>query len=171
MNDLTTITRNAVAGLLAALVATSAAYALWLGAPLLNSTVGDVFATDIPVVRLSHPPVSSPGAPIDYAADVAASRNLVMDPKPVPALPTATPAAHLSRVRAAAPVAKAPAADKKRTATATVVPKVAASKSDASTLVQTKHREGSSGEHRTLAESHRSLGTEHRAESLQTEEH
>ena len=175
MNDLKTITRNAAAGLLTALVATGAAYALWLGAPLLNSTVGDVFATDIPVVRLSHPPVSSPSTPIDYAAVVAASRNLVMNPKPVPPLPPVAMAAPPSPVRTAAPVAKppfahAPVAVKTRTATALVVQKVAASKSDASTAVQPKHREGSSGEHATSADGHRSAGTAHSGESSQSEE-
>jgi hypothetical protein len=183
MNDLNTIGRNAMAGLLTALVATSAAYALWLGAPLLNSTVGAVFATDIPVVRLSHPPVSPAGTPIDYSAVVAASRNLVMNPKAVPQLPAAAPAAHLVRVRTATPAASAPRsaqapvaanaplAAKKSKATSPPVQRVAASRSEASTAVQNRQRDGSSGEHRTSADSHRGAGTQHHSEASQSQEH
>jgi hypothetical protein len=73
MEHIKTVTGNAAAGIFAAIVLTGAAYALWLGAPLLNSTVDHVFASDIPVIRLGHAPVELPAVPADYSAGAARS--------------------------------------------------------------------------------------------------
>lgn len=118
MIDPKTMKSNTAVGLLTGALLIGAACALWLGAPLLSATVNGVFASDIPVVRLSHPQIATHGARLNYFAVVATSRKLAVAPKLVLASRSAQPVVYLSRARAVLPVAKARVATQQRTATA-----------------------------------------------------
>ena len=173
-----TMTSNAAAGLLTAALLAGAACALWLGAPLLNVTVNDVFESDIPVVRLSHPQIAASGVRLEYSAVVAPSRKLALTPKSVPA-PASPPAIRLSRIRTVSTVAKVPVAARKRTSTPVVVSRTAAAlvtqaavKVDAAATHQPRIQKHSSGNRTTATDRHRHAanaahrGTSRRREAL-----
>jgi outer membrane biosynthesis protein TonB len=164
MEHIKTMTGNAAAGLFTALVLTGAAYALWLGAPLLNSTVDHVFASDIPVIRMSHAPVATPAVaitlPTSSFGDSRFSSHAGTKSAATPARTYTVSAAHTSAPTVKSKVAethKASVAEKSKSAE---TPKVAEKAKPSETPTTEKPKVA-----QTPKTEHKSATTEHHTET------
>jgi hypothetical protein len=165
MEHIKTMTGNAVAGLFTALVLTGTAYALWLGAPLLNSTVDHVFAADIPVIRMSHAPVVTPAVAINLPTSAFGESRFSSHPGTKPATsPTRAYTASVAHTPASTVRSKVAETHKSKLAEkpkSSETPKVAEThKSSETPKVAETHK--SSEKPKT---EHKSVSTEHHTET------